>query len=71
MPSSSAGTVWLTRSVSSAYFSNRLMRFWGCMSEASMTNEHGEDSTFRQDINAISMAIQMFAEYILYTCRAK
>ena len=46
MPSSSTCTVWewlagTTRSVSSAYFSNRLMRFWGCRSEASITKEQG------------------------------
>ena len=62
MPSSSTCTVWewlagTTRSVSSAYFSNRLMIFWGCRSEASITKEQGprtEPCTMLAEMKAIA-----------------
>ena len=48
---------WDTRSVSSAYLSNRLMRFWGCRSEASITKEQGpitEPCTMLAEMKAIA-----------------
>ena len=46
MASSSSWMVWVwlagtTRSMSSAYLNKRLMRSWGCRSDASRTKEHG------------------------------